>query len=57
MLPGAAEGMMGDISVCGEVAREYVPVAFATHPALWRFLVPVVGGGHLMETILEEMWY
>jgi hypothetical protein len=44
--------MMVGISVGGEVARERVPITFATHPAPWKFLKGV-GVGHMM--VIKEM--
>ena len=44
--------MMAYIWVGGEVVRERVPVAFATHPAPWKCLEEV-GVGHMMA--IKEM--
>jgi hypothetical protein len=46
--------MMRDISVCGEVGQEHVPVASATHPVPWT--VPEEAqAGEIVAAV--EMWY
>jgi hypothetical protein len=47
MLLGETNGVVGGTSVGDEVARERVPIAFATHPAPWKF-PKGVGVGRMM---------